>query len=387
VSPSGAVIDLDRSAAKNAWFSWDSQAEVATQVAEDHWTVEMRIPITQDENDPLHQVIGHKPTKSLPWHLNLCRQRIRGTAREYSAFSPTGADHFHNAMKFAHFFDGNSFQFDAAEPDADFLSAMRAAADLAGERRPAEALAACTAAAEGSITEVQKSAALEQAAHYARLLHQDEAAADLAARIPIDAVKKTVLMQNLLDQSKAPQLIEQFGREAIDGWPFWKQGDGYFARGRAYAITKAGEEARVDFIRALEWTSETRIRQSIWQALGSNLETNLRDDTAALAAYRKIIEGEGALGSADQFSAVQGIARILTRHGEFDEALATLRKADSAKLRGFWRGSLLLAQGATLQAAGRKDEAVTTYRSVLADSAVDARQHKAAEEALARLAP
>ena len=72
VSPSGAIADIDRSAARNAWLSWDSQAEVATHIADDHWTVEIRIPVTQDENDPLHQVIGHKPTKSLPWHINVC---------------------------------------------------------------------------------------------------------------------------------------------------------------------------------------------------------------------------------------------------------------------------------------------------------------------------
>lgn len=38
------IADLDRSAAKNAWFGLDSQAEVATHIADDHWTVEIRIP-------------------------------------------------------------------------------------------------------------------------------------------------------------------------------------------------------------------------------------------------------------------------------------------------------------------------------------------------------
>lgn len=53
-------------AAKSAWFGWDWRAEVATQIAGDHWTVQIRIPVTQDENDPLHQVIGRKPIISLP---------------------------------------------------------------------------------------------------------------------------------------------------------------------------------------------------------------------------------------------------------------------------------------------------------------------------------
>ncbi|HRU05129.1 MAG TPA: DUF4838 domain-containing protein, partial [Candidatus Brocadiia bacterium] len=77
VSPAGALVDLDRGAPRHAWFAWESQAEAATKVADDHWTLEIRIPVTQDENDPLHKVIGRKPIQSLPWHINVCRQRIR----------------------------------------------------------------------------------------------------------------------------------------------------------------------------------------------------------------------------------------------------------------------------------------------------------------------
>ena len=78
ISPGGAVVDMDRGAAKRGALGWDSKAEVATRIADDHWTVELRLPITSDENDPLNQVIGRKPTQSLPWHINVCRQRIRG---------------------------------------------------------------------------------------------------------------------------------------------------------------------------------------------------------------------------------------------------------------------------------------------------------------------
>jgi hypothetical protein len=112
VSPAGHVVDLDRGAPKGQWFGWDSQAEVATHIADDHWTVEIRIPVTQDENDPLHQVIGRKPTQSLPWHINICRQRIRDDGQELSALSPTGTAGFHEPMKFAHFYDGKSHKFE-----------------------------------------------------------------------------------------------------------------------------------------------------------------------------------------------------------------------------------------------------------------------------------
>ena len=385
VSPSGAIADIDRSAARNAWFSWDSQAEVATHVADDHWTVEIRIPVTQDENDPLHQVIGHKPTKSLPWHINICRQRIRDDAQELSAFSPTGAGHFHDTMKFATFYDGNSFVFDAAEPDADFLEATRAAQALTFKGKHAEALAAYTAAAGGKITDLQKSAALESAASYARLLKKHDVAAELAARIPIEAVKKTVLILNLLDQAKAPQVIEQFGREDISTWPFWKRGDAFFARGRAHTIAKLGKEAEADLVRALEWSGDPRVRDSIRQTIGSNRENNLKDDTAALTTYREIIEGQKQLGSADQYTAVQGIARILSKGGKFDEAIAALNKVEIAKLRGVWHGNLAASLGDTLLAAGRKAEAIAAYQSIIADDTVDARQRKIAEEKIASM--
>lgn len=293
--------------------------------------------MTQDENDPLNRVIGRKPDKSLPWHINVCRQRIRERGEEYSAFSPTGAEDFHHLLKFAHFYDGNSHQFDAAEPDADFLEATRIAANLARTGKHEAALAAYVAATgfarsdpiyrvvettdrmnAVTTSDLQKSAALEQAAASARLLRKHDVAAELAARIPIDAVKKSVLMQNLLDQFKAKQVIEQFGSEDIANWPFWKAGDGYFTRGHAYAITKAGQEAETDLLRALEWTSDPRIRDSIRQSLGGNRETNLKDDTAALATYHEIIDNVKQLGSADHFNAVQGIARIQTRRGKFE---------------------------------------------------------------------
>ncbi|MGE0609528.1 MAG: DUF4838 domain-containing protein [Pirellulales bacterium] len=385
VSPSGAIADLDRSVPPHAWFGWDARAEVATHSAEDHWDIEIRIPVTQDENDPLHQVVGRKPNRSLPWGINVCRQRIRDNGQEYSAFSPTGADHFHDPMKFAHFYDGNSYQFEAAQPDPDYLEASHAAAALGLRGKRAEALAAFLAAADGNVTEFQKSAALEQAAAYARYLGQHDVAAEIAARIPIDAVKKAVLMRNLLDQYKAPRVIEQFEKEDFGAWPFWKSGDGLFARGRAYAIVKAGPEAERDLVQALEWTSDARIRDSIWQTIGGNRENNLKDDDAALTAYHAVIGGSQQLGSADQFTAVQSIARIESRRGRHDAALAVFQRVGLDKLGGYWRGALLIGVGDAQLAAGRKDEALKTYRSVVADESNEARHRELAEEKIATI--
>ncbi len=382
VNPAGAVVDLDRGAPRSAWYGWSSQAEVDTDLADDHWTVEIRIPVTDDENDPLHQVLGRKPTQSLPWHINICRQRIRENGEEYSAFAPTGVASFHKPLKFARFYDGRSHKFEADSTVTDYLIARRAAMELASQRKHAEALAALVALAEGDATDLQRADALEQAAAMARASGDTERAAELGRSIPIDVVAKTVRMHNLLAERKWRELIAEFEEEDIAAWPFWKAGDGWAARGRAYAEAGFGKEAEADLTRALELTSDARARTAIWLALGRNREQHLGDEEAAMAAYRQIVESAGRLGSAREFSAVQHLARLLTRSGRHDDALATLRKVDIENLRGYWRGSMLLAVGAAQHSAGRREDALATYRALLADDTIEPGHRKAAEAAL-----
>ncbi len=115
VNPAGAVMDLDRGASRAAWYGWSSQAEVAAHIGDGYWSVELRLPITASDEDPLHQVIGSRPFKarsddlatgkgtSLPWYFNLFRKRAGSADGETSAFSPLGpeARTFHDRMKFA----------------------------------------------------------------------------------------------------------------------------------------------------------------------------------------------------------------------------------------------------------------------------------------------
>lgn len=380
VSPDGHVVDLDRGAPKSQWFGWDAKAEVATQIADDHWTVEIRIPVTQDENDPLHQVIGRKPTQSLPWHINLCRQRIRDDGTELSALSPTGTDGFHEPMKFAHFFDGRAYAFEDDPSVTDYVIAFRAAEKQMAQRQTAEALASFTALAEGKVTDFQRSAALEQAASAARTLKDFARAMELTELIPIEAVKITAQMQNLLAEQKASEVIASFGGEDSMSWPFWKRGEASFIRGRAYSLTRAGKEAIADFTQALSFTGDPRVRQSIYLALGNVHEYLLEDDAAALPAYLGVYDTHTTIGGADQLSAVQASARILTRQAKYDEALSILARIDTEKLRGTWRDSTLLARATTLAAAGRKDEALAACRLVLGDSGAESRHHKTAQE-------
>ncbi|MFN7561389.1 MAG: carbohydrate-binding family 9-like protein, partial [Prosthecobacter sp.] len=326
VSPAGHVVDLDRGAPRSQWFTWDAKAEVATHIADDHWTVEISLPVTQDENDPLHQIIGRHPTQSLPWHINLCRQRIREDGEEHSALSPTGVSNFHAPMKFAHFYGGRSHQFDADPSVTDFALGFQAAIQ---KRKPEPFLAL---AATTPISDFQKAAALEQAAH-----HDKKAA--FIDQIPIEAVKKTAQMQNLLANFQAAEVVKQFGAEDIAKWPFWKRGDGFHHRGRAYSIAKNGEKAESDLSAALEFTGDLRVSETILLLLAQNRELNLKNDETALQAYEAILEGKSRVGGADEYSALQGIARIQTRKAQFDEALKTLNRAEPEKLQGVWKAN------------------------------------------------
>lgn len=370
ISPSGAVVDLDRGVSKKGDMGWDSKAEVATHIADDHWTVEIRLPITSDENDPLNQVIGRKPTQSLPWHINICRQRIREDGQELSALSPTGTKGFHEPMKFAHFYDGKSRPFESDPTVTDF------ALEFVKATRERKAAPFLVLAEWAGATDFQKAAALEQAASL------DKAnAINLVERIPIEAVKKTVRMRH----GRAADVVARFAGEDLSRWPFWKRGDGHFARGRAHFAMKNGEAAERDLTAALQWSSDRRIRKAIRVAIGRNRESNLDDDTGALSAYRTVIDQRPNLGGSDEFAAAQAIARILTSQGKFDEALATLARIDTDKQRGTWRYTTLIARGDVHRASGDTTKARRAYQNVLDDPKTEERYHETAGKRLEEL--
>ena len=386
VNPAGALVDLDRGADKSARFRWESQAEVATHIAADHWTVEIRIPVTDDENDPLNQVFGRKPSQSLPWHFNICRQRIREAGSEYSAFSPTGTASFHVPMKFAHFYDGGSHTFDVDETVTDFLIEFSAARKLMSRRKYDEALTAFVALSQREkATDYQKSHALSQAAACARLGKHFERATELASQIRLEAIAKTVQMKNLLGERKWDEVIELFGNEDLSTWPFTQIGAAAFARGRAYNGGRVGDKADADLRLALEFTSDSRVRMSILRTMGHNRETVLKNDDLALEMYRTIASSKTNTGSAEYFTGLQGAARILTRRGKHDEALKVLDLVDAEELGGSWSGSVLLSRGQTLEAAGRKPEALKAYRAVLSSKTAHEAHRKAARQAITQL--
>lgn len=93
ISPSGAVVDLDRSQSKANWLPWDSEVEVATHIGPDYWNVEIRIPAAGREQAdllPFQGVAGDMPSEAFPWYFNIGRQRKRGDQMSLTGFAPTG---------------------------------------------------------------------------------------------------------------------------------------------------------------------------------------------------------------------------------------------------------------------------------------------------------
>ena len=148
---------------------------------------------------------------------------------------------------------------------------------------------------------------------------------------------------------------------------------------------KDGGKAEADLQTALAFTADAHSRTSILATMGSNREMHLKDDAAALEAYRQNLQGKTVIGAADEFRSAQNAARILTRQGKFDEALATLKLALVEKQKGFWRHSTLLVKGDTLTAAGREEEALKAYRDVVNDGSASAALREAAEERIGKL--
>ena len=386
VNPAGALVDLDRGASKNGWFRWESQAEVATHVADDHWNIEIRIPVTEDENDPLNFVIGRKPSQSLPWHFNICRQRLRENGTELSAVAPTGTKAFHVPLKFAHFYDGHSHAFEIDETITDFLIEYTVAAKLKRSRKYAEALSQFVALADNDgVSDDQKSRALAEASACAGLAGDEDKAMQLASQIPLQSIAEIAKMETLARQKNWDAIVEQFGDEDLIKWPFTEVGAASAIRGKAFHAAKIGLKADEDFQLALEFTSDARAHMSILSAMARNRESVLKDDNLALETFRRIAASTTNIGSAGYYSGLQGAAKILTKQGKFDEAMSILNQVEAGKLGGSWAPSMLFSHAETLAAAGRSDEALKIYQAVIKHDSTAKNLRDKAEQAIAKL--
>ena len=385
INPAGALVDLDRGADKSAWFRWQSQAEVATQIEDGHWNIEIRIPVTTDENDPLNQVIGRKPSVSLPWHFNICRQRIRENGKEYSAFSPTGSANFHKPQKFAQFYDGHSNKFDYDHEYTDFLVEWNKARQLFQNRQLPQALSAYRLLASiDNATDYQKSVALEQAAYLARNLRDTAQADEIAQAIPDPAIQTVTRMQNFVAQRKLDELLETF--PDLSNIPFTKTGQAHYLRGRAHTDTGKPEAAQKDLAIALSHTTDTLARYNILLTQARNHERNNKDADNALQCYQAIIDTREATSNSAFFTAILNANRLLLQSSNSEKALANLQIPDLPKTSGTWRAQLYKALGDTYAAQRKLAQAKEAYRTALQTKGIPANLKAEAEQSLQSLA-
>ena len=336
-----------------------------------------------DGNDPLHQVNGRKPTQSLPWHINVCRQRIRDGVVEHSAFSPTGQKGFHVPMKFAHFHSGRSFKFDADESVTDYVIANTRAEQLYRKRKYTEAFDAFLSLAEFSgATEFQKSMAIAGAADCAIAMKEFEQIEQLSERASIDSVEKTIQMKGLAAQREWPQILQSFGDEDLSAWPFWQIGQAAAIRGTANFFAKLPKKADADFVMSLEYEPDAKIQCNTRTLMATNREVQLGDSAGALKLYQANLEGKTRIGGADEFRSLARASAILSKVGKGDEAIGLFKLVDFDRLQGHWLHEMLLAKGSTLAELGKFAEAQELFRKVRDSDSATKPQRDLAEASL-----
>lgn len=146
------------------------------------------------------------------------------------------------------------------------MTAAKAAANLPREQRAAAYLALADGA-EGELTDFQKASAFKLAAQAARSMREYERADAITSRIPIESVRKSAEMLNLLAKRKPQEVVLRYGSEDLDEWPCWAAGEGYYARGRAYDATGNPAKAMADYKAALQLTGESRLHSDVVKLL------------------------------------------------------------------------------------------------------------------------
>ena len=116
-----------------------------------------------------------------------------------------------------------------------------------------------------------------------------------------------------------------------------------------------------------------------------NHELVLKDDARALEIYQKIADSSTNKASAQFFTGVQGVARVSSRHGDYQSALDVLQRVEIDKVAGGWRAALRLTYGQTLEQAGRIRESTQAYQKVLDDENASKADSYVARQALLRL--
>ncbi len=100
INPAGAVLYRDLS--DDGQSNWTAVADVATHIGDDYWSAEIRLPITRDTGDPVHEMIFQQlPSVATPWAFNVIRTRTRDGVTAQSAYSPDDDSDPRQAVRFA----------------------------------------------------------------------------------------------------------------------------------------------------------------------------------------------------------------------------------------------------------------------------------------------
>ena len=102
INPESATAEADREhGAINT--KWDSQVKVETERGDDFWRVVARFPIVDEaagQLDPLHHVVGGKPSPEAPWFIQVGRVRVRDQEKSAYGLAVTDGNTYHEPDKF-----------------------------------------------------------------------------------------------------------------------------------------------------------------------------------------------------------------------------------------------------------------------------------------------
>ncbi|HND52476.1 MAG TPA: hypothetical protein PLV92_08775, partial [Pirellulaceae bacterium] len=358
INPNGAVIDLDRKDGKLN-TSWRSGVQTAVRRAADRWSIELRLPLAGEEQavlNPLDGVAGRPPSRTYPWHFNVCRQRTGRHGTELSALSPTGADHFHKLERFAilNLKPGGMQQDNPSEtPDHQdgYVLQRIAASKLFRAGRYAEAADLFVKlAADPKATALQQADASEQAIEcLSRVKPRDGASLSAQERAQdqlkeqqrekaIDEIVASIksphhrmlaMMRRMDSQRRWPDILEKFGGEDFSKWPDTLVGYAATARGHAYFHAKRGTEAAADLQLAADWLTESNWRGEALLSLGRTYRQLTNERAKAIEAFRQVYT------TGNEFkhcAAACEVAEILKAEGKLAEARAELERIDERKM-------------------------------------------------------
>ncbi len=357
INPAGAVTDLDRAGGKLNTL-WKAGLQVATSRDSNSWTIELRLPVADEQQavlNPLNGVAGRPPSLTYPWHFNLCRQRIGEHGVELSALSPTGANNFHVTERFAMLnmkLGGTNQGNPSLNPQrrTGYVLQRADALDVVKQGKHAEALAAFHQLATNKPTDLQQADALAQAIECALRLKQPAEALALAQQIRLPHHAKLARMRVLDANRQWGDLTTQFAHEDLAQWPDPLVAEAAALRGHAWLMVKDGPKAERDLQQAVAWTTEDNQKGECLLNLGSTCRQLLKDDAKAIAAYRRVYATRNEF---KHCTAAVAVAGILSSQGKPAEAQAELARIDERQMTIPYYREMLGKAKSALAAGGK----------------------------------